>query len=199
MGAGTISKSKFDMGKVKGGSSADTMVLAGVRVFQAEDFEIGKHIGEGGYGKVHFGMEKKTRKCYALKFFGYTPKQPQMATIEAEIDIIQHLQGIDGMVNLIGVLMDSKEGLLVTPPRKSESPFPVIIMELLEGGELFEHIADRKTFSEQNIAKIFKGLVITMDAMHSRKYLHREYKHHNYFVICLLLVLVKQRWHQLIF
>lgn len=175
MGGGTISKSKYDLvGKDRSDNSSDVVSLSGVSVFKPEDFEIGKYISEGGYGRVHIGVEKKTRTPYALKFFGYTSKQPKMATIEAEIDVMQHLQGIKGLVKLIGVLIDSKEGLLADPARQSVFPFPVIVMELLEGGELYQHIAHRDSFSEQNIAKIFKGMIITMDEIHSRKCLHRE-------------------------
>ena len=139
----------------------DSLFLSGVRVFEADEIEIGQYISEGSSGKVYEGIDKSNNKKYALKFFGYTQRVNLMANIEAEIDLIQNLQGIDGLVQLIGVLIDSEEGLLGN--RVSARPFPIIIMELLDGGELYEHLEETDAFSEQNIAKIFKGVVITLD------------------------------------
>jgi hypothetical protein len=86
---------------------------------------------------------------------------------------MKSLEGIDGMVQMHGVFMDSGRGCI--PGKVTQGvELPVIVMELLEGGELFERIADRKTFSENNIAKIFKGIVLAMDSMHQRRYVHRK-------------------------
>ena len=95
-----------------------------------------------------------------------------MKEIDAEIDLMKSLEGIDGMVQMHGVFMDTQMGVI--PGKMMRNELPVIVMELLEGGELFERIADRETFSENNIAKIFKGIVLAMDSMHERRYVHRE-------------------------
>lgn len=109
-----------------------------------------------------------------MQFFGYTGRNPKIKEINAEIELMKNLEGIDGMVQMHGVFMDTAAGII---PGKlvTASSLPVIIMELLEGGELFERIADRETFSENNIAKIFKGIVLAMDSMHERRYIHRKF------------------------
>lgn len=84
-----------------------------------------------------------------------------------------NLVGIEGMVQMEGVFMDTETGCL--QGKTVLTVLPVIIMELLEGGELFERIADRQTFSENNIAKIFKGIILAMDSMHKRRFVHRKY------------------------
>ena len=86
---------------------------------------------------------------------------------------MKSLDGIDGVVQMIGVFMDTASGCLSGKSYVAE--LPVIVMELLEGGELFERIADRETFSENNIAKIFKGIILALDSMHQRRFVHRKY------------------------
>lgn len=107
-----------------------------------------------------------------IQFFGYTTRRAKLRDIDAEIDLMLSLRGIEGMVQMEGVFMDTLDGCI--PGKTMMTPFPVIIMELLEGGELFERIADRQTFSENNIAKIFKGIVLAMDSMHKRRFIHRK-------------------------
>lgn len=94
---------------------------------------------------------------------------------------MKNLEGIDGMVQMHGVFLDSSAG--VVPGKLSKAILPVIIMELLEGGELFERIADRATFSEKNIAKIFKGIVLAVDSMHKRRFVHRDLKLENMMLV----------------
>ena len=107
-----------------------------------------------------------------FQFFGYTARRPKLKEINAEIDLMMNLHGIDGMVQMEGVFMDTETGCI--PGKTVELALPVIIMELLEGGELFERIADRQTFSENNIAKIFKGIILAMESMHKRRFVHRK-------------------------
>jgi serine/threonine protein kinase len=143
-----------------------------VQLLNWDDFTIENFIQEGGQGKVYVGRENKTSKLFALKFFGYVARHPKLSEIDAEIDLMKDLDGIEGMVQMTGVFMDTQMGRL--PNKVVHNEFPVIAMELLEGGELFERIADRQTFSENNIAKIFKGIVLAMDSMHQRRYVHRK-------------------------
>lgn len=165
--------------KLVGGPKVDSykiveaLVSSGVTVFDSDDFEVGKYIAEGGGSKVYVGVNKITKKSYALKCFGYSRhKTTSVTTVEREIELTRKLQGVHGVVRFIGVLMDTEEGLL--PNRVAERPSPVIIMELLEGGELYEHIAHIDSFSEQDIAKIFAGVVSTIHDMHQLNFLHRE-------------------------
>ena len=148
------------------------VILEGVKIFQEGDVRIGNYIAEGGNGKVHMGVDKRTKKSYALKFFGYTDIIPSLDAIEREIYLMKQLSGISGVVELVGVMMDSETGLL--PKRMSLAPLPVIIMELLQGGELYDHVAKGKVFCEENMAKIITALVGTVLCIHDRNFIHRE-------------------------
>lgn len=151
------------------------------KLFSRSLFTIENFIQEGGQGKVYVGRDNETEKLYALKFFGYTTRRPKLKEIDAEIDLMKSLEGIEGMVQMHGVFMDSQMGCI--PGKTLNIELPVIVMELLEGGELFERIADRQTFSENNIAKIFKGIVLAMDSMHKRRYVHRDLKLENLMLV----------------
>jgi len=163
-------------------SSETATTYRQAKLFSKDDFVVGDFIQEGGQGKVYVGTEKSTGQKFALKFFGYTGRHPKLKEINEEIDLMANLHGIDGMVQMHGVFMDTAAGII---PGKMATAFalPVIIMELLEGGELFERIADRATFSENNIAKIFKGIILAMDSMHKRRYIHRDVKLENLMLV----------------
>lgn len=51
-------------------------------------------------------------------------------------------------------------------------------MELLEGGDMFERIQMRKTVSEKYIASIFRDVIIALDGLHKKGYIHRSTPSH---------------------
>lgn len=130
---------------------------------------------------LYFYPQHIYQVCGDCQFFGYLGRPPKLDDIHAEIELMKKLDGIDGMVQMHGVFMDSAAGVI--PGKLNPYILPVIIMELLEGGELFERIADRATFSENNIAKIFKSIVLAMNSMHERRFIHRDLKLENLMLV----------------
>ena len=67
--------------------------------------------------------------------------------------------------------MDAKSGY--AEYKVDTKQYPVICMELLEGGDMFDRIQMRKTVSEQYIARIFRDVVLALDGVHKKGFLHR--------------------------
>jgi serine/threonine protein kinase/Ca2+-binding EF-hand superfamily protein len=132
---------------------------------------------EGAIGKVYCGRNKLTGREYALKFFGYTNIDPEERDIEHEIQVMNSFKGISGIVQMIGFFYDSPQGLI--PGKIFCNPYPVIVMELLTGGEVFETIHHNSHISEYILSKIFYSMTLSVQSIHQKHYIHRDIKLEN--------------------
>lgn len=127
---------------------------------QFKDYTIGDFIADGVSGKVHSGKNITNDTDVALKFFGYCKNyDAKFQDIRLEIDAMMAVRGIEGLVQIEGFFLDTKQGLL--PDKIEQNAYPVIIMELLVGGPLFGRINYRDSISEQFIALTFKKMICT--------------------------------------
>lgn len=169
-GSSTVVKNRQDM-------VLDTAISASVPLLQAEDFEIKDLLQIGGMGRVYSGLRKSDNKSIALKFFGYTKRTQPEKEILREINLMQALVGINGVVQLLGVFFDTSEGLI--PGKLTFEKFPVVVMELLAGGDLLEKIFENQVVSEKRLAAMFKGIILALKQIHERGFIHRDLKLEN--------------------
>lgn len=52
--------------------------------------------------------------------------------------------------------------------------YPVIVMEMLNGGDILTHLATKKQLSERHLADIFRSIVISVSTIHKKGFLHRS-------------------------
>lgn len=156
-----------------------------VPILLGSDYRVDNYVASGGgmifkyfdilkfslEGKVYAATHLPDGRIVALKFFGYEAKKPELDKILEEIRILRDLSGIDGIVGFHGIFMDTVTG--IQPGKKHRKPFPVIVMELLTGGELFDRIQIRGEMTEQSLSNLFRHVVETMQQMHNRCYIHR--------------------------
>jgi serine/threonine protein kinase len=147
-----------------------------VPILMGTDYKIENYVASGGEGRVYAATYLPENKAVALKFFGYEAKTPDLDSILNEIRIMKDLSGIDGVVQFHGIFMDTVTG--VQAGKKYRKPFPVIVMEILSGGELFDRIQIRSEMTEQILANLFRNVVETMQQMHNRCYIHRFFSFH---------------------
>jgi calcium-dependent protein kinase len=86
--------------------------------------------------------------------------------VRREIQIIHHLAGHASVVTIKGAYEDAQ--------------FVHIVMELCEGGELFDRIVQRGYFSEGRAAEIARVIVGVAEACHSLGVMHRDLKPENF-------------------
>lgn len=142
-----------------------------------DDFIIESLLQEGAIGKVYVAKNKINQQHYALKFFGYTPIDPEERDIEREISVMNSFQGIHGIVQMIGYFYDTPTGII--PNKVYCNPYPVIVMELLTGGELFDTIHRIPNITEFILSKIFYQMILSVQSIHQKKYIHRDIKLEN--------------------
>jgi serine/threonine protein kinase len=113
-----------------------------------------------------------------MKFFGYTSKKPILEEIEREINLMQSLVGIPNVVQIEGVFQDSPEGYV--PQRIHGEPLPVIVMEALLGGDLFDRLqAPGDQMTERFLSSAFRGVIEALRQTHLRCFIHRDLKLEN--------------------
>lgn len=127
-------------------------------------------------GKVFSATRKRDGKKCALKFFGYTNHRPVLEEIYQEIRLMISLDRVAGVCQLLGVFDDTAEGLMPEKFTAFSDPYPVIVMEMLEGGDLFARISTRSSVTENYLAVTFLSMVRALQSLHARNFIHRDLK-----------------------
>ena len=151
--------------------------LPNVPILDISNYLLCSYISEGAIGQVYTAYNKQTSTKIAMKLFGYTDKQINIKDIYREISLFSIVTGIPGLVEFYGIFQDTEEG--IAPNKVEKISYPVICMELLEGGDMFDRIQERKSVSEKFIATVFYDIVTALDGLHKRGYLHRDLKLEN--------------------
>jgi len=129
------------------------------------DYIVDNSLGEGAYGIVYRALHKKTAEIRAIKWID---KNKAKAGCEKkllqEINILRHLDH----PNIMRIYEFAAD-----PNGYS------IISEFISGGELFDELAKRKSFSEKDAAHIMKQLLGAMSYCHARNVIHRDLKPEN--------------------
>ncbi|CCG84232.1 protein of unknown function [Taphrina deformans PYCC 5710] len=137
---------------------------------QADDFEPLKVLGKGGYGKVMLVKQKSTGKLYAQKQLKKASMVIRAKTVEytkAERQILEDVRH-PFIVKLFYAFQDHHKLYL--------------ILEYVEGGELWTHLETEKMFSEQVAAFYIGELVLALNHLHRQGIIYRDLKPEN----CLL-------------
>lgn len=131
-----------------------------------DDFEIGKPLGNGKFGRVYLAREKKSKFIVALKCM--SKKQLAKSQFEhqlrREIEIQSHLRH-PNILRMFGYFYDEKRVYL--------------ILEYSMGGELFSKLQEKGKFEERKAAAIIKDLSNALNYCHSKNVIHRDLKPEN--------------------
>jgi serine/threonine protein kinase len=141
------------------------------------DYRISHYIAAGGVGVVYSAIHHYSGEKIAMKFFGYSTKSVNRKDIFREIELFATVNNLRGIVQLKGVFLDTPNGYVNN--KQTKECYPVICMELLEGGDLFDRIQARKIVSEKFVAKIFLEILLALDALHQIGYIHCDLKLEN--------------------
>jgi calcium-dependent protein kinase len=121
-------------------------------------------LGNGSYGMVKKVKHKKLNEERAMKIV----KKKSESSIN-EIEILKKISH-PNIISIYEIFEDSKNYYIMS--------------ELLEGGELFEEITNRGSFSEVDAAKIMKQLLTSVNYLHNKNIVHRDLKPENIMMVC---------------
>jgi serine/threonine protein kinase len=131
-----------------------------------DDFEIGRPLGTGKFGRVYLAREKRTHFIVALKVL--YKSQLQKANVEhqlrREIEIQAHLRH-PNILRLYGYFYDDTR--------------VYIVLEYAPNGELFKALRQNDRFDEVTSAKYIVKLCDAISYCHSKHVIHRDIKPEN--------------------
>ncbi|KAJ0028856.1 hypothetical protein Pint_36207 [Pistacia integerrima] len=136
-----------------------------------EYYSLGRKLGHGQFGTTFLVLEKGTGKEYACKSIA---KRKLITTddvddVRREIQIMHHLAGHSSAVTIKGAY---------------EDPVAVhVVMELCEGGELFDRIVKRGHYTERKAAQLARTIVGFVETCHSLGVMHRDLKPENFLFV----------------
>ena len=125
----------------------------------SKNYIIISDLGQGSYGQVKKVRHRKLNEIRAMKI---TNKKTESSKVEIEIlRKISH----PNITNIFEIYEDSRKYY--------------IMMEFLQGGELFEAITSSGSFSELSAAKVMKQLLSAVNYLHTNRIVHRDLKPEN--------------------
>ena len=132
-------------------------------------YRIGRIIGQGGFAKVNLGLNVLTGRVVAIKSFNKTIKTKygdnlNMDKILYEINLMRKLNH-PNITKILETFEDEK--------------FYFIIMEYINGGNLFSYVKKRRKLSEKVAKFLFKQIILGIKHIHSQLIVHRDIKLEN--------------------
>ncbi|XVF63629.1 hypothetical protein PTKIN_Ptkin09bG0101900 [Pterospermum kingtungense] len=130
-------------------------------------YDLGKELGRGQFGITYLCTEKATGQKYACKSISRhkLATEKDVEDVRREIAILQHLTGEPNIVEFKGAFEDNHNIHLV--------------MEFCPGGELFDRIIAKGSYSERQAASICRQIVFAVYTCHFKGVIHRNLKPEN--------------------
>ncbi|XP_009978263.1 PREDICTED: testis-specific serine/threonine-protein kinase 3 [Tauraco erythrolophus] len=130
-------------------------------------YRLGRTIGEGTYSKVKEAFSQRHRKKVAIKIIDKkdSPEEFIQRFLPRELQIVTHLKHS----NIIRVheMLESAEGKIC------------LVMELAEGGDIFDYVVHKGPLPELHARALFHQLVEAIRYCHSCGVAHRDLKCEN--------------------
>ncbi|XP_055985277.1 serine/threonine-protein kinase DCLK3 [Sorex fumeus] len=130
-------------------------------------YDTGKVIGDGNFAVVKECRHRETQQAYAMKIIDKAKLRGKEDIVDSEISIIQSLSH-PNIVKLHQVYETEKEIYL--------------IMEYVQGGDLFDAIMESVKFPEREAALMLLDLCQALVHMHDKGIVHRDLKPENLLV-----------------
>ncbi|KAB2082345.1 hypothetical protein ES319_A05G191700v1 [Gossypium barbadense] len=134
-------------------------------------YDLRKELGRGQFGITYLCIEKATKREYACKSISRRKltTDKDVDDVRREISILQHLTGQPNIVEFKGAYEDARNLHLV--------------MELCSGGELFDRITAKRSYSERQASSICRQIMNVVHACHFMGVMHRDLKPENFLMV----------------
>ena len=127
-------------------------------------YDVKQTLGEGTFAKVKLGILKRTGVPYAIKIIDKATLAENREALLTEISILKQVKH-PNVIGLIDIFETRKKLYL--------------IMKVLSGGELFDRIVEKGTFSEADAAALSRKILGATEYLHGLGIVHRDLKPEN--------------------
>ncbi|RYR16078.1 hypothetical protein Ahy_B04g073053 isoform I [Arachis hypogaea] len=144
-------------------------VLTGVPKENIEDrYLVDRELGRGEFGVTYLCIDRETRELLACKSISKRKLRTavDVEDVRREVAIMRHLPRSPSIVSLREACEDDNAVHLV--------------MELCEGGELFDRIVARGHYTERAAAAVARTIVEVVQLCHKHGVIHRDLKPENF-------------------
>ena len=129
-----------------------------------ETYDFGRVLGHGASGQVYLATHKATRKAFACKVVKKNSSMNDAQSMSTEIEIMKRV----------------RHRHIVSMYELYETPKCLwIILELVDGGDIHQFIANTVLYTEQMAAKHMKQIFAGIHYLHSLGVVHRDLKLEN--------------------
>ncbi|RCV17139.1 hypothetical protein SETIT_3G195400v2 [Setaria italica] len=134
-------------------------------------YTVGKELGRGQFGVTSLCTHKATGQKFACKTISKRKlsTKEDIEDVRREVQIMYHLSGQPGVVELKGAYEDKNSVHLV--------------MELCAGGELFDRIIAKGHYTERAAASLLRTIVEIVHTCHTMGVIHRDLKPENFLLL----------------
>ncbi|KAK8947466.1 Calcium-dependent protein kinase 8 [Platanthera zijinensis] len=131
-------------------------------------YRLGRELGRGEFGVTRLCADVETGAALACKSISKSRLQStvDIADVRREVEIMRHLRSHPNLVRLLEAYEDEDAVHLV--------------MELCEGGELFDRIVARGHYTERAAAFVAKTIMEVVQVCHKHGVIHRDLKPENF-------------------
>jgi len=129
-----------------------------------DDYIFGDEIGRGGFSVVVEATSRANGEKYAVKIVEKSVIQEDIKLLKREIDIMKQVEH-ENILKLIEIYEDEDN--------------VYIVMELVDGSELFDRIVDKGYYSEKSTVHIIKQILHAVKYLHEKGIAHRDLKPEN--------------------
>lgn len=150
-------------------SSASVTVLPDVPKQSIDDkYLVDRELGRGEFGVTYLCIDRSTRELLACKSISKRKLRTavDIDDVRREVAIMKHLPKSSSIVSLKEACEDDNAVHLV--------------MELCEGGELFDRIVARGHYTERAAANVTRTIVEVVQLCHKHGVIHRDLKPENF-------------------
>ncbi|KAG2454530.1 hypothetical protein HYH02_000377 [Chlamydomonas schloesseri] len=134
------------------------------------DYALGRVLGQGSYGVVRLATRLSTGEAVAVKTIRKTAalvsNPASIAALRREVEILHHLAGHPHIGQLYGVY--------------EESECLHLVMELYEGGDLYDAVVGIGRHSERAAADVMRTVLTAIGYCHAMGVAHRDIKPENF-------------------
>jgi calcium/calmodulin-dependent protein kinase I len=128
-------------------------------------YTIGKQLGTGAFSTVKLATRIKDKKRFAVKIIKKTKLAPdELAVVHDEVEIMSRITHPHCVA--LEEMYENKKRLY-------------LVLELLEGGELFDVIVEKGHFSEAEAASVMRQVTHAIKYLHKIGIVHRDLKPEN--------------------
>jgi serine/threonine protein kinase len=132
-------------------------------------YDWGKQIGTGMSGKVYLCSRKTDGKTFAIKCCGTTGlTKDDLSSLRQEVALLKKVK---------------HPNILEYVEHVEAKDMIYIVTDLISGGELFDAIIERKTYTEADAKQVVTTLLFVLEYLHDAGIVHRDLKPENLMLV----------------